>query len=189
MTLIKKNLIEDYISDTTQTELDTKIDTVVWGTNITIDNTDPNNPIINSSWWITESAIYQRGYSSWSVTPASPVFDIANTQVYNDSSDIIKVSNQKITLKGWHKYKIQWFLNCECSFTNWYIDFQLFNATDTAFFWITWTVILSTNWGNSGSVVQPLAYINDSRDIDIELHFNWWDSITSYYAAIVIRKV
>ena len=47
---IKKNQIEDYISDTTQTALDGKLDSVVWGTNITIDNTDPNNPVINSTW-------------------------------------------------------------------------------------------------------------------------------------------
>lgn len=37
------------VSTATQTALDGKLDSVVAGSNVTIDNTDPNNPIINSS--------------------------------------------------------------------------------------------------------------------------------------------
>lgn len=39
------------VSTATQTALDWKLDSVVAWTNVTIDNTDPNNPIINASGW------------------------------------------------------------------------------------------------------------------------------------------
>jgi len=38
------------ISSATQAALDTKIESVVAWTNVTIDNTNPLNPIINSTW-------------------------------------------------------------------------------------------------------------------------------------------
>jgi len=136
-----------------------------------------------------ESAIFERAYGAGNVGFASPVFDIANNELYNDSSDIVKLSNKKITLKAGSKYKVQAFLNCTCVFSNGYVDYQLFSATDNAFTGVKGTVILTDNGGNSGSVVQPVGFIKDNGDIDIELHFNGGDDVTGYYAAIVIQKV
>ena len=63
------------VSTATQTELDTKLDSVVAWTNVTIDNTDPNNPVINASWggggWAVDSVYGRTGVvvaQSWDYT-------------------------------------------------------------------------------------------------------------------------
>tara|TARA_R110002012_G_scaffold114697_2_gene261516 strand:+ start:787 stop:1278 length:492 start_codon:yes stop_codon:yes gene_type:complete len=136
-----------------------------------------------------ESAIYDRSYGAGNVSFSSPVFDIANNEIYNDSTDIVKVSNQKITLKAGSKYKVQVFLNCTCIFSSGYVDYQLFSATNNNFTGVKGTVILTDNGGNSGSVVQPVGFIKDNGDIDVEVHFNGGDDVTGYYLAVVIQKL
>ena len=136
-----------------------------------------------------ESAIFDRGYGAGSVNFGTPVFEIAVNEQFNDSAGIVKVSATKVTLKAGSKYKVQAFLNCESTFASGYVDLQLFDATNVAFIGIKGTLILSANGGNSGSVVQPLAYVQAAIDTDIELQFAGGDDVVNYYAAVVIQKV
>ena len=136
-----------------------------------------------------DSAIYDRSFAAGVVNFSSPVFEIAVNNQFNDSADIVKVSNTKITLTGGFKYKIQAFLNCTCAFSNGYVDFQVYDASNTTQIGIKGTIVLATSGSNSGSVVQPVAYVNSISDVDIELQFAGGDDVASYYAAVVIQKI
>ena len=136
-----------------------------------------------------ESAIFDRAYGAGTVNFGSPVFEIAVNEQFNDSADIIKVADGKVRLTAGSKYKIQAFLNCACSFVDGYVDYQFYDASNTALIGVKGTIILSTNGGNSGSVVQPLAYVQAVADVDIELQFGGGDTVDAYYAAIVVQKV
>ena len=135
-----------------------------------------------------ESAIFDRGYAAGTVNGAAPPFEIALTSQYNDSADITKVDNFKITLKAGSKYKLQGFMNCTCDPSG-YMDYRFFDATNTAFIGIQGTIILDTNGGNSGSVVQPVAYVDVVSDVDIELQWTGGATVNAYYAAVVIQKI
>jgi hypothetical protein len=138
---------------------------------------------------IKESAIYDRTFAAGTVTSGSPVFEIAENEKYIDSSDIVKVSDTKLTLKAGFKYRLEASLNCTCNFSAGYVDFVIFNATDTVDEGIKGTIVLSTNGSNSGSIVQPICFINADVDKDIELQHRGGDDVTSYYASIVISKM
>ena len=136
-----------------------------------------------------ESAIFERGYGAGSVSFANPVLQIANNQVFNDSSDISKISNNKIRLEGGYKYKIEAFINCTSINTNSFTNFQIFNASDNQFVGVQGTVILTDNSGNSGSLIYPVTYINQSTAVEFEVQFSGGDDVTGYNAVIIIQKV
>jgi hypothetical protein len=137
----------------------------------------------------TDSAIFERGYSGGSVSFANPVLQIANNVVFNDSPDISKISDSKIRLEGGYKYKIEAFINCTSINVNSFTNFQIFNASDTQFIGVQGTVILTDNTGNSGSLIHPVAYINQSTAVEFEVQFSGGDDVTGYNAVIVIEKV
>ena len=136
-----------------------------------------------------ESAIFERGYGAGSVSFANPVLQIANNQVFNDSPDISKISDNKIRLEGGYKYKIEAFINCTSINTNSFTNFQIFNASDTQFIGVEGTVILTDNNGNSGSLIHPVTYINQSTAVEFEVQFSGGDDVTGYNAVIIIQKV
>lgn len=67
----------DNLPADTNAELDSKLDSVVWGTNVTIDNTDPNNPIINATWWgwggQVDSVVWGTNITVDNTDPVNPV--------------------------------------------------------------------------------------------------------------------
>jgi hypothetical protein len=136
-----------------------------------------------------ESAIYERPYGAGSISFANPVVDISVNETYNNSTDISKVSDSKIRLEPGFTYKIQGYMNVTCIAANNYVDFQLYDASNTAFVGAKGTVVLSNNTGNSGSQVSPVAYVSSTSAIEFELQFAGGDDVTGYSAAIVIEKV
>ena len=100
---IKKNQIEDYISDSTQTELDWKLDSVVWWTNITIDNTDPNNPVIN---WSSAPVDSVNGKTWAVVLDTSDVADTTDARYVTDAEQVV-IWNTSWT-NTWDQTNVTW---------------------------------------------------------------------------------
>ncbi len=149
-------------------------------------------PILDGARMLDEAshtAMYQRGYAAGVVDFNDPVLEIANTQIYNDSSDISKVSDKKIRLEAGNKYKIEAMVNCVGTPVNYYADFQLFDASNNTFIGVVGTIVLSNNGANSGSQIPCIAYISQPMAVEFELHFNGGDEITNYNAVITIEKL
>lgn len=79
----------------TQTDLDGKLDSVQPGTNITIDNTDPNNPVINAtaSGGIPEAPEdgepYSRKDGAWTAAPSVGFVNTIATNLSNHEQDFL----------------------------------------------------------------------------------------------------
>lgn len=136
-----------------------------------------------------ESVIYERPFAGGTVTSGAPIFEMANTEVFSDSSDIVKVSNSKLTLKAGSKYRVEAFLNCTGTLSAGYVDFLIYNATDAVDVGTRGTLVLVNNGAASGSTAQPVAFIVADVDKDIELQHRGGDDVTGYYSSIVITKL
>ena len=136
-----------------------------------------------------ESAIFERGYGGGIANFGSPVLDIANIEIYNDSADIIKLSDTKIRLNTGFKYKIQAFLNCTCVTNSSFTDFQIFDASNIEFIGNKGTVILTDNIGNSGSTIGCTAYIQKLSNVEFEVQFAGGDEISGYNLVLIIEKM
>jgi len=136
-----------------------------------------------------EAAIYESPYGTGGINFTTPVAEIATNETYNNSSDISKVSNSKIRLEAGFTYKIQAYMNITCVSANNYTDFQIYDASNMSFVGAKGTIVLSNNTGNSGSQVNPIAYVSSNNAIEFEVQFSGGDDVTGYSAVIVIEKV
>jgi len=153
---------------------------------------DTLQPILNGVRMLdeaTQTAMYQRGYAAGIIDFGNPVLEIANTQIYNDSSDISKVTDKKIRLEAGNKYKIEAMVNCVGTPVNYFADFQLFDASNNTFIGVVGTIVLSNNGANSGSQIPCIAYISQPAAVEFELHFNGGDEITNYNVVVTIEKL
>ena len=148
------------VSTAQQTALNSKLDGVTAWTNITIDNSNPNNPIINASWWgwVTEAF---RIYSS------NPVIAL--------TSSITAVPFNTKTVDQWNNYNTSTFTYVVPSDWTYFLNylfttFWLNNEDLIQCFIYQNSTIVHTNSSRSSGANMGLSW----TDI---LNFSAWDEI------------
>ena len=140
------------------------------------------------AWAKHGATLYERPFDGGSVSTGA--IEFANSELYNDSSNITKLSNTQVELKANHRYIMEGGLNANVTTpTLGYVDHQFYDATAASVIGVKGTLIIATSSSNSGSTTQAKAIISPTVDTIIEIHHVGGDGITSHGVTLEILEL
>lgn len=163
------------VSNSVQIELDKKQNTLVAWTNITIDNTNPDAPVISATWWGWTYKFCQANlWSNQTVvswTSATMAFTSFTT---NDSW--MSVTNNRVTITETWAYVITWAITFSANAT-WVREIILRLNWSTIIWDITW--LTNTSWWAFTTCTITYIWLLSAWNY-LELRWyqtSWWDLV------------